>query len=56
MTRYPEREPFWTMLALMRPIESPDGALSVIGRETEKKEKRMTDCIKKARSGSSGVG
>lgn len=54
MTRYPEREPFWTILALMRPIESPDGAWSVIGRETEKG--RMTDCIKKARSGRSGVG
>lgn len=43
MTRYPEREPFWTILALMRPIESPDGAWSMIGRETEK---RMTDRIK----------
>lgn len=36
MTRYPEREPSWTMPALMRPIESPDGAWSLIGRHTDR--------------------
>lgn len=44
MTRYPERRPHRTKLALMRPIESTDGAWNVIGAEADG---RMTALKKK---------
>lgn len=51
MTRYPERRPHRTKLALMRPIESTDGAWNVIGAEADgrmtalKKKKKKRDVL-----------